>query len=118
VKQVADRDLEFGLSRQGWQMRVAYVINRKTMNGLLAPAIRATESAERKSQSRIRLLLARLALHAYALDHPEGPQPGDLQALVPSYLSEVPVAPEGERRLTLDDLKPEPETTEVGPEGR
>jgi hypothetical protein len=116
VKTIADRDLDFALSRQGLRMRVAYMTNRKALAGLRAPAIKAVESAEKQSQNRTRLLLAQLALHAYALDHPERPQPGDLQALVPSYLVEVPLAPGNERRLTLDDLRPEPETTPESPE--
>jgi hypothetical protein len=109
VKTIADRDLDFALSRQGLQMRVAYVTNRKTLDGLRAPAIKAVESAEKQSQDRTRFLLAKLALHAYALDHPERPEPGDLQALVPSYLVEVPLAPGNERPLTLGDLRPEPD---------
>jgi hypothetical protein len=120
VTKIADRDLEFGLSRQGLQMRVAYMINRQTLDGLRAPAIKAVESAEKQSQGRSRILLAKLALYAYVLDHPERPQPADLQALVPSYLAEVPLAPGNERQLTLDDLRPEPETPpeSLGREGR
>jgi hypothetical protein len=116
VKTIADRDLAFALSRQGLPMRVAYVIHRKTLDGLRAPAIKAVESAERQSQGRTHVLLARLALHAYALDHPEKPEPGDLQVLVPTYLAEVPLAPGNEQRLTLEDLRPEPETTQESPE--
>jgi hypothetical protein len=116
VKKVADRDLDFALSRQGLSMRVAYMLNRKTLGGLRAPAIKAAEAAEKQAQGRTRLLLAKLALHAYALDHPEKPQPDDLQELVPSYLVEVPLASGTERRMTLDDLRPEPETTQASPE--
>lgn len=108
VQQIADRDLDFALSRQGVQMRVAYAVNRTMLDGLRAPAIKAVAAAEAQSQGRIRLLLARLALHAYSLDHPERPRPDDLKALVPSYLAEVPLAPGNARRLTLDDLPPEP----------
>jgi hypothetical protein len=108
VSKVADRDLDFSLSRQGLQMRAAYVVNRKTLDSLRAPGIKAVETAERLSQGRTRTLLVKLALHAYALDHPENPKPGDLQTLVPSYLAEVPLTPGNERRLTLDDLEPKP----------
>jgi hypothetical protein len=116
VAKIADRDLDFSLSRQGLQMRAAYVVNRKTLDGLRAPGIKAIETAERLSQGRTRTLLVKLALHAYALDHPERPQPGDLQGLVPSYLAEVPLTPGNERRLTLDDLWPKSEATQEGPE--
>ena len=79
---------------------------------------RSRRSRRPKSSPRVGtgFLLAKLALHAYALDHPERPQPGNLQALVPSYLVEVPLGPGNERRLTLDDLRPEPETTQESPE--
>jgi hypothetical protein len=117
VKEIADRDLNFALSRQGWQMRAAYMINRKALGGLLAPAIKAAEAAEQQSQGRTRILLAKLALHAYALDHPERPQPDDLLALVPSYLAEVPLAPGNARSLTLDDLRPDAEKTQESLEG-
>jgi hypothetical protein len=110
VKKIVDRDRDFALSRQGFQIRAAYVINRKMLDGLRAPAIKAVEAAETQSQSRTRFLLTKFALRAYALDHPERPEPVALQALVPSYLSEVPLAPGNERRLTLEDLRPEPET--------
>jgi hypothetical protein len=36
-------------------------------------------------------------------------------ALVPSYLAEVPLAPGNERHLTIDDLRPEPETAQESP---
>jgi hypothetical protein len=116
VKSIADRDLDFALSRQGLPMRLAYMRNRKTLDGLRAPAIKAVESAEKQSQDRTRLLLAKIALHAYALDHAERPQPADLQALVPSYLAEVPLAPGNQRPLTLNELRSEPETTQESSE--
>jgi hypothetical protein len=105
---IAARDLEFALSRQGLRMRVTYMINRRVLDGLLAPALKASESAEKESRGRSRILLIKLALHAYALDHPERPHPADLRSLVPSYLAEVPLSPGNERPLTLGDIRPEP----------
>ena len=112
VKTIADRDRSFMLSRQGFQSRLAYLLNRTAMNTLAAPAIKGVESSEKRSKGRRGLLRAKLALHAYSLDHPGQPPPGDIQALVPRYLTEVPMSPDNERLLTLDDLKPDPETTE------
>jgi hypothetical protein len=109
IKEIADRDLDFSLSRQGLQMRAAYVMHRKALDALRVPAIKAVESAEEGSRGRARILLVKLALHAYALDHPERPRPGDLQSLVPTYLAEVPLTPGDERRLDLDDFKPDHE---------
>jgi len=114
LQKVADRDLEFALSRQGLPMRVGYLINRKAMNALRAPALKAVEAADQGLQARAGRLLVKLALQAYAADHPKKPQPPTLGELVPAYLMAVPLAPGTNRRVTPDDLKPEPETIPSG----
>lgn len=111
LSDVADRDLEFALSRQGWKARMAYAVGRRFMQKLRQTAIKAAESSETRTQTRMRFTLVKLALRAYELDHPDAPTPSDLHALVPAYLPAVPLTPDNARPITLDDLKPEPETT-------
>ena len=95
LHRVFDRDLAFNLDRGGVPLRISYMINRRMMQGLLAPAIKSAEQADRRDQAYLRLLAATLALRAYRLDHPDAPTPPALDALVPAYLNAVPADPFG-----------------------
>lgn len=116
LNRVFDRDLAFNLDRGGVPLRVAYVINRGTMQGMLAPAKKAAEQADRRDQAHLRLLAATLALRAYRLDHPDAPTPPALDALVPAYLSVVPADPFG--RGPLKFRANAERVYSVGPDGR
>ena len=101
------RDAAFVVGRQGLQMRVIYALNRKAMDAMKLPALRATGASDAQLAAQSRRLIARLALQAYARDHPDAPRPPDLAALVPAYLPAIPTAPDGQPAL-LDDFPPEP----------
>ena len=101
LDRVIARDLSFGMAQGGWQLRLAYAVYRKPLQGLLKPAIASAELADNRGRASLRLLAATLALRAYRLDHPDAPAPDSLDPLIPAYLSAVPIDPFGKGPLKL-----------------
>jgi hypothetical protein len=89
--EVLAREHQFARSTAPWNLRLFMTVNARGLNQLLKPAEDATELAEKRTEAMLHLLIARLALRAYRLEHEE--DPAHLAALVPGILAAVPADP-------------------------
>jgi len=88
----------------GWPMRLQMSVNPgvyKVLEALAKPAYQTYESAARRNALRLRQLLALTAVRAYRLE--VGNDPPGLKALVPRYLTAVPLDPGDGRPLVYRD---------------
>jgi hypothetical protein len=119
-ERVVAQDQDYARSRGELRVRAIYVLAPSFANRMLAPAVASFAQADRRAAAYRRLLLVKLALHAYRLDHPDAPIPPTLGALSPTYLAALPGDPYGNGLLKLhvDPAGKEAHGYSVGPDGK
>ena len=87
-----------------WRMRIGMIANPavgRTLDALAKPAYQAYEAASRRTLLQLRQIRALAAVRAYRLE--VGVDPPGLKALVPRYLSAVPLDPGDGKPLVYRD---------------
>ena len=119
-EQVVAQDRNDAKSSGDLRIRALVVLAPSFVTKMNAPAVASLAQADRRAAAYRRLLLVKLALRSYRLDHPDAPVPPDLHALVPVDLAAIPNDPFGKGPIKLrvaEDGK-SAHGYSVGPDGK
>jgi hypothetical protein len=119
-EQVVAQDRNYAKSSGELRVRALVVLAPSFVNKMNAPAVASLALADHRIAAHRRLLLVKLALRSYRLDHPDAPVPPDLQTLVPIDLAAIPNDPFGKGPIKLhvaEDGK-SAHGYSVGPDGK
>jgi hypothetical protein len=119
-EQVVVQDKAYARSSGEIRVRALFVLAPAFVNKMNAPAVASLAQADRRVAAYRRLLLVKLALRSYRLDHPDAPVPPDLHALVPVDLAAIPNDPFGKGPIKLRVAKDGKSAHgySVGPDGK
>lgn len=96
------------------RMGIWAILVRRTTRKLLQQGAAFAETAVKRNEAILRLLMADLALHRFQLE--TGVLPGDLKDLVPKYLTTVPIDPFSGQPLVYRRQPSGPLIYSVGPD--
>jgi len=118
ITRMFHRDAAYARAQWDWPTRIALTVQGAVLRRLKQTSEAAATQADRRAEALLRSLAATLALRAHRLDHPDGPPPTALDALVPAYLKAVPADPFGTGPLRLKVSGDAVTVYSVGPDGR